>query len=358
MDKVSRLYYNRCQKWGLDPLIIKDIYGFKIQLGHTVYFFRSGIPPFNDASSLSIAHNKYSTNALLHKAHLPVPKAIAISRKEYRDKKFNLDNLQFPLVIKPTWDSACGHGVICNIQNKEQLFELLELSYKKYKCMSVEEFHKNLRSYRVLVFYNRVIGVVERVPAKVTGDNLHTIHELIDIENEKRLKNKKTLPLGPLKLHLESDMIFEERGINVGYKPEQNEIIPLRYICNATFGGTVIGLNTNVIHPDNAKAFSHAAKVLNLNIVGFDVICDDIGIPFSFSKAYIIEANPSPDISIHENAIQGVATPVTIPIIKQLIRTHWFAYFFTKVLPRYLSLITMTFVLILFMLLCYKLSMS
>ncbi len=330
MQKVCELYYNASIKYGLNPIPSDYIAGFFIKLNKKTYVFRGCHVPFNDVSSASVAVNKYCTNRILNEAGLPVPNADAINAIESEETEEVLAKLRFPLVIKPTFDTSCGDGVTCNIKDRATLNSLLEKSFEKHEIMSLEEYHGGLRSYRVLILFHKIIGVVERIPAHVIGDGEHTISELIEIKNLERAKFKKDIPLGKIRIMPETQFIFNERGINADTIPAFDERIPIRYICNSTFGGSIVGLQVKNICKENADLLIRASKVLNLKLVGFDYICTDISIPHSTSTGFIIEANPSPDISIHETVLAGVPTKVSEAIIRKFIKEHFLAFIWHK----------------------------
>ncbi len=354
MNKVMELYFASSQELNLHPVAIEEINGFKISLGNKTFLFSNGNAPFNDAASASITYDKFFTNKLLEKSGLPVPRASACLRDDFEQGKLDVSQLNFPLVTKPTYDSSCGEDVFCNIKDEEQLQSILKKNFEYYFCMSIEEYQPDLRSYRVLVLYGKVIGLVERIPAQVVGDGLHTIAELIELQNAKRKRLLHLLPLGDLRIMDETVEIFNDLGVNEKTIPKQNEKIPLRYICNSTFGGSMKGLDLNSIHPKNAKLAALAAKALNLNFVGFDLICEDIGIPIENSRGYFIEANQNPDITIHENVTKGPATPVSKIVLKKLIHQNLFAYFFQKIFPKYITLLLKILVIFAVALWSYK----
>lgn len=330
MDLVSRLYFNACKELGLNPTAQKDIHGFNVSLGKQIYYFRSGYAPFNNSGSAALCYNKFSTNKILEMAGIPVPKAMGITKIEYRRGDYDLSKINLPVVIKPTLNTACGKDVFCNIKSKELLSYLLCKYFKKHPCISIEEFQAGLRSYRVTVFYNKVIAVTERIPAQVIGDGMHTIKDLIKIENAQRKTAKDALPLGRIRIMPESKIIFEEMGISSDYIPFENEAIPLRYICNSTYGGNIIGLGATAICKENAELACQAARVLGLNFVGFDILCENIQIPIAQSRGFFIEANPNPDISIHENVITGKKIRVSKIIARKLISQNFISYVLTK----------------------------
>lgn len=321
MDPVCKLYFDASLKLRLKPIKLPEILGFKIELNGLNYYFRGGQTPFNDCVSSGLSLNKFSVNRLLEKANVPTPKSVALTRDQFESNLLDLKDVNYPLVIKPTWDSCCGQGVLCNIKTRQELEFHLSLAFKKYECMSIEEYKSNLQSYRILVLNQKAIGLVHRTPAHVVGDGRHTITELMAVLNKKRkrLKMNHEIPLGPLKIMDETKIIFKDLGINEEYIPWQGEVVPLRYICNSTYGGSLVALPIEKLHPLNARLACKAAHVLNLNLVGFDVICKDISEPIESTNGYFLEANYNPDITIHENATHGVQTRVAQQIVKALL---------------------------------------
>jgi len=327
MDKNALLYYKSACALKFPATIRKQIHGFEIKLGKTPYYFRGGDTPFNCGSSIGVASNKYCMNKILEASGYPVPKACAFRRDEF--EQINMDSLskqlKFPLVVKPMQGTAMGKDVLCNITNIEQLSIYMKKSYRKHQFLTLEEFYSGLNSYRVLIFYNQVIGVVQRFSARVTGDGVHSISELIALANIVRDSYKKTVSLGPLKVDEEYLIRLKEVGMTVDTIPAKNETVVLCYTCNSTRGGTMKSLG-NKICKENARLLCRAAKTLNLNIVGFDIQCEDILIPIEKSRGVIIEANHNPDISIHESPMSGIQNRVSLKILFRLIWRHPLAY--------------------------------
>ena len=340
MNNICKLYYQSAIDLGLHPVEkLKEIDGFVITLGKNNYYFRGGLTPFNVISSSSIGTNKYSTNKILQEAGIPVPDVTGITYKEYQNGNWSLKDIKFPVVAKPAWDTACGFNVLCNIQDRGSLIKYIDKYLKHIRCVSIEEYQAGLRSYRVLIFCGEVIGIVERIPAHVVGDGSSTIRALIKIKNKIRQDLKKTIPTGPITLNEETWSIFRELNLTVNSIPKAGEVVPLRYICNSTYGGSFISLETNVICEENARLASRAAQALDLGLVGFDVICEDISIPIEASRGFFIEANVDPDITIHESSMDGVPNRVSKIILKRLIFKHPFLYLLKQIeYYKYLSL--------------------
>jgi D-alanine-D-alanine ligase-like ATP-grasp enzyme len=304
-----------------------EINGFELKLGKHSYLFCENETPFNNSSSARIAVNKYVSNKLLERAGLPVPKAVSIHVDEFKQNKIEetIVHLKFPLVIKPV-DGSLGIGVLCNIQTLEQLLHFLPTYFALYDYLLIEEFHGKLKSYRVLVFNKKVIGVVQRHPASVTGDGKHNIQELIDLSN---IQRKKINPfLGAIKIDDEGQIRLKELGIGVDYIPSMGEQVVLCYTSNATRGGSYEALGKQICK-ENRKIMRRITTVLDLGLTGIDIECADINSPMAQSNGVIIEVNHRPSILVHEFPLTGTPHLVTKQIMRSFIFRHPLSYLYS-----------------------------
>lgn len=328
MNKNSRCYYESALKLLLPVEYMPEVDGFILRLGRKKYFFCGAVTPLNNSCSVNVAKNKFCMNKVLEKAGFPVPKAIFVHIAEFEQGKLEekIADLSFPLVVKPQ-EGRLGNDVLCNVQTIEQLKNYMAKNFHKYEFLTVEEFHGNLNSYRVLVLNKNVIGVVQRYPAYVFGDGKHSLEELIELTNIKRLKISDTL--GPIVVDEECHIRLNELGIDINHIPQRDEKVILGYTSNATRGGSYRSLGKQICKK-NRRLFIRAAAELNLNLVGFDVQCIDINIPIEGkSQGVIIEANPGPSVRIHEHPMEGSPIRVTKKMLLSLIYRHPFSYLYT-----------------------------
>ena len=319
-NKNTGLFYKSAKELFLPVEIRGYIDGFSFQLGKICYFFRGFETPFNNSCSSRLSENKYCANKILEDAGIAVPKAVTIHSSEFKNDELEamIDHLTFPLVLKPTV-SSLGRDVYCKIPDISQLKILMAKIYAKNEWLTIEEFHGNLNSYRVLVFKKKVIGVVQRYPAHVIGDGTHTIIELIALSNIKRAQ--LTDELAPIIIDEECQIRLNELGITPEYIPTENERVVLYYTCNASRGGTYEALNTKLCKKSR-QFFIKIASILNLNIAGIDVECLDVNSPNIHSESIIIEVNAGPSIRIHENAQSMKPNRVTKKMIRSIIYRH------------------------------------
>ncbi|WP_051555195.1 hypothetical protein [Legionella fairfieldensis] len=326
MNRSTQVYYKRAQALGLDAVYIPEIGSLKISLGKKNYYFMATITPFNQGASIFIAKNKFFLNTLLARNGFSVPKALIVNQTTFTQYSLEkiVKDLKFPLVVKPVSDTSRGKDVLCNIKEISHLSACLTKGLQRYTAMQIEEFHPDLREYRVLILKNRVIGVVERFGASVTGDGKHTIAQLIAIKNQDIEKVIHTLTVSPLVVDEEYQQCLAEQGLDLTSIPPANKRVRLCYTANTGRGGDILSLGKK-INKKNALCLINAAKAAGLDFVGFDVLCEDINIPFN-EKWFILEGNFHPDITLHEVSNQGKKVPVATAILRQLIFRHPFAY--------------------------------
>lgn len=307
---------------------VKELDGFALRLHKYHYFFYGAEPPINYSTSTRISAHKYLANRLLEHAEIPVPKAALIERKDLENDAFiiHLNYLKFPLVAKPL-NARQGKDVLCNIKTLDELRIALTHAFSIYTIMILEEFHANLLSYRVLVFNQKVIGVVLRHPSAVIGDGTHNIKELIALTNKERKKINEFL--GPIQLDAEALICLKEQKITEDYIPRVGEKVALGYTSNATRGGTYENIHKKNICKKNRKLMVRVANTLNLKLVGIDVQCADLNKPIQYPDGVIIEANEIPSIRIHEHPMYGSANRVTRKIMRYFIYRHPFAYLYS-----------------------------
>lgn len=324
MNKNARCYYESAIKLFLPLEELPQVEGFRLILGRKNYYFCGSGTPLNNSGSITLTRNKYSMNKTLAENGFPVPKATFVHYSEFTDGLLaeKIAELSFPLVAKPQIGKL-GNGVLCNIQTFAQLQNYMEINSEAYEYVTIEEFHSNLNSYRVLIFNNKVLGVIQRYPAHVVGDGQHNLQELIDITNKRRLEISDTL--APIVVDEECQIRLAELGLDLSHIPKADEELSLAYTCNASRGGTYRSLGKSICK-ENKRLLIHAAKQLNLSLVGFDIQCADINQPFVPSRDVIIESNDGPSVRIHEYPIEGQAVSISNKIIRSLIYRHPFSY--------------------------------
>lgn len=333
MDRNLQLYYRSALNLKLPVTYLQDIHHLTIQLGKSNYFLTKSVSQLNNAASIRVAKNKYATNLLLRDAGFSVPKATLISLEEFRNHKLTslIKYLKFPLVLKPMIDREDRRDVICNIKDLDTLNSHLEEQLKIYPYIQIEEYQEGLKEYHVLLLKNRVIGVAERFPASIIGDGFHSIETLI----KQAPPNSATI--GQMdKLIKQYEACLNDQGYTPQAIPKQGEQIKLSYVVNRAIGGRALSLGNKIIR-ENANYLVKIAKLVGLDLLSFDILCEDINTPFSKSKPFILQVNFDPDISLHEQPDEGRQLSVSKSILKTIIFSQPLSYLNFRFNQRFLS---------------------
>jgi len=258
-------------------------YIFQAGLGCKQKRFRGS--EFNESPGYIFSGYKRKVNRFLLDNGQPVAKSYFVKTPENLDKAIN--KIGYPLVIKPANTASGGKGVTANITNESQVKEAFEYGMNcmpGIKGVMVEEMLTG-DDYRVLVFANKVIGVLKRTPARITGDGQRTVQEIIDDENKKR-ENKENVYLKKIKIDPLTEKILAQQGLSLCDKTEKGQEIVLRTNANISTGGETENF-TEKINPEISETCKKVSRLTGLIIAGVDLITTDISRPlylFSLSK--------------------------------------------------------------------------
>jgi len=274
-----------------------------LQLGYGKYsrLIEASLSDAPSCISVDIAGNKHLTKQMLRDHNIPVPHGELAYTEESAVAAAR--GIGFPVVLKP-YNGNQGKGVALNLKNEDQVRRAYTEAAKFCRTVIVEK-HISGRDYRVLVVGGKVAAVAERRPPMVTGDGIHTIKELVDIENENPLRgDDHEKPLTKIKLDAIAKQVLERYGVDENYIPAVGESVILRDNGNLSTGGTARDC-TDLIHPYNCDIAVKAAKVIGLDIAGIDITAEDISMPLKDTNGAVIEVNAAPGLRMHLFPTEG-----------------------------------------------------
>jgi len=314
MGPSTKAIYEEAQKRGIPVMRIGN--GSILRLGYGKYsrVIQASLTDLPSCINVDIAGNKQLTKRLLMESKIPVPDgdtaysfegALQIARE-----------IGFPVVIKPV-DSNQGKGVTLNVKNEQEIETAYNEAKKYSRVILVEKYVKG-KDYRVLVIGNRVAAVSERRPPFILGDGIHTVKELIEIENSSNLRgDDHERPLTKIKLDAAALKVLKDQDIDKDHIPPFGERIYLRYNGNLSTGGTAREC-TDEIHPYNADIAVRAAQIIGLDIAGVDITTEDISTPIYDNDGAVIEINAAPGLRMHMFPSEGKAKNVAGDILDMM----------------------------------------
>lgn len=218
----------------------------------------------------------------------------------------------FPVVTKPV-DGHKGQGVTTNITSDIELrmgFEIARESAKGPHDPVIVEKHVSGTDHRLLTINGKFVAALQRIPAHVIGDGMHSIEELIESENSR--PERADTPRSALgKIKIDEDLVgfLKERDLSLRDVPPEGECVVLRRVANLSAGGVSVNV-TERIHPMNVKLAEDVARFLDVHILGIDLLAEDISKPWSESPCAIIEINAGPGVFMHLVPARGESIDV------------------------------------------------
>ena len=260
-----------------------------------------------------IAQDKELTRTLLAAVGVPTPEGQSVASVE--EAWAAATSIGLPVVVKPR-DGNQGRGVATNLATQEQVTAAYRaaLAESKGGQVIVEKFAPG-HDYRLLVVRGRVVAAARREPAKVLGDGLHAVKELIDIVNmDPRRGEHHATVLSKIKLDAVSLAVLADQGYTPESVPPAGAAVLIRRNGNLSTGGTAIDV-TERVHPQVAARAIEAAAVVGLDIAGVDVVAMDISRPLEEQGGVVVEVNAAPGLRMHLDPSVGISRPVGDAIV-------------------------------------------
>jgi cyanophycin synthetase len=287
------------------------------QLGYGKYQKRvqAALTSHSNILGVEVACNKEKTKNILDNMGVPVPLGEVIY--SYHELVEAIQRIGgFPIVIKPL-NGNHGRGITINIRS----WENAEIAYDRARDVSkgviVEHFYEG-RDHRILVVNHQVVAVAERVPAHVVGDGSQTIEALVQQENQdpRRGEGHDNL-LTTIQIDESTMEMLGRQGYTLDTVLPIAQICYLRATANLSTGGIAID-RTDEIHPETIWLAERVSRIIDLDVVGIDVVTTDISQTLAAAKGVIVEVNAAPGLRMHISPSVGVGRNVAAPILNML----------------------------------------
>jgi glutamate--cysteine ligase/glutathione synthase len=252
-----------------------------------------------------IMENKIVTKMVLHEHGIQVPADttfLTIEGAMMQYAQFAGQNV----VIKPK-STNFGKGVVIfkPLDSEEDYRNAIEYAFQYDSSVMVEQFLLG-KEYRFLVIGDETVAVLHRVPANVTGDDIHTIEQLVGEKNKSPLRGTGYVtPLERIKLGEIEKGFLQDQGRDISDIPHKGEIVYLRENSNITTGGDSLDFSDDVLDAYKAIALK-ATRAVGALICGADLMIQDIHAVPNPTNYGIIELNFNPALHIHNFPYQGL----------------------------------------------------
>lgn len=279
--------------------LIKTKYGSHEEL---IYDRDSSIMPYHVSV---LAGNKGIVKNMLQERGISVPlgSTFKVTDVSYILEAFKI--LGGVAVIKPVFGSH-GYDVYMNLNSAEEVIGALDKIRKhvgEKTDILIEEYFPT-KEHRVFITKNGDYAVLQRDAAHVYGDGVHTIGELIEIENYKRF-HPRSNALCKILVDEEAIKFLNNKGLSLESIPKLSEKVYVRENSNVAMGGVCIDC-TDVV---DSSVIEISKRVLEtfpgLPYVGIDFMCNDITKEQNDDSYRIIEVNTVPGVHMHYRPALG-----------------------------------------------------
>ena len=289
MNPYARIIIDEARRRGIGVEIIDEEFGyFRLTFGGRSIICRESLTELTSAIAMSRCDDKRLTHRVLKEAGICVPRQYRAG--ETAKNKEVLDNLK-KVVVKPARGEQ-GQGISVDIRSPDDLETAIERAKKFSEDVIIEELVEGFDLRIIVIDFKVVAGAVRR-PATITGTSQHTVKELIEKYNRRRMA--VTGGESQVPLDRETERCLEQLNLTWDSFPEVGRQISVRKTANLHTGGTIHDV-TDDLHPGLVKAAEAAARALDIPVTGLDFIVPDI----TGDEYRIIEANERPGLANHE----------------------------------------------------------
>ncbi len=268
--------------------------------GKQYYFTSLPIPPYLDQRAYLWIDSKVALKKFFLKHNVPTPKGGSACTLKTALAIWN--RIEKPVITKPANGSRGRHS-LTHLHTETDLKHAFFVS-QQLCCSVVVEEHLRGSVYRATYVGGEIAGVLRGDPPRVTGDGVSTVRELIVEKNANRPKEVRAV---------EEKQTVEECLFRQGYAYEsvleKDKRIDLLEKIGLSYGGDAVE-DFPLAHPKLLAELKRAGDLLNVPLVGFDFISEDITKDPSHVRWGIIEANSMPFIDLHHDPRAG--TPINV----------------------------------------------
>ena len=272
--------------------------------GRWIYFESLPIPPHLIGSSYAWMDDKYVLKNMLRGEGIPVPRSFVVTTFAQACVVFG--KIGGIVVVKPR-SGTRGRHTTTHASTVAELDAALRVAQQLCHFVSLEE-HLKGGVCRATVVGGVLVGFFQALPPRITGDGVSTLGALIIAQNA-----HKSARVQDIILNNENTEYLARLGLSEASVIPEGETIDIGHRTGRLFGGYTREL-LNIVHPILRAHIEHAARVLDVPIVGFDLIIEDPEKDTDLQKWGIIEANSLPFIDLHYLPLNGTPSNVATAV--------------------------------------------
>ncbi|MFV0555914.1 MAG: bifunctional glutamate--cysteine ligase GshA/glutathione synthetase GshB [Lactovum sp.] len=282
--------------------------------GKTEYVEQATKTSRDNYVTICAMENKVVTKKILENQGYRIPLG-----SEFEDFEEALDYCQKmskDFVIKPkSTNFGLGISIFTEKVKKKDISSALKLAFSYDETILIEKFIKG-EEYRFLVIDDKLVAILNRIPANILGDGKQTIESLIDEKNQDPLRGEgHRTPLEKIVIDDALKIYLNQQAKNIQTIPAKGERVFLRPNSNISTGGDSIDMTDEM--PEYFK--NQAVEIVRsfgAKICGLDMIIENYQNPES--EYAIIELNFNPAVYLHTYPYKGQERNIAKEILSLL----------------------------------------
>jgi len=258
---------------------------------------------FASRYGLMICGQKQLTRIMLRTSGVPVPQGRKFPNAARRSATDYARRIGWPVVVKPAAGGG-GRAVTTNIRSEADLHAAIK-AVKEGESFIVEK-HVEGADYRILATEEKVISVFTRRAARVRGDGVSTIEQLVERAN--RLREAHPRYRNSLIKLTEKTVqhMLKRQGLSNEAIPAEDAEIILSPAANISQGGEGMDVTAET-HPSILEFALQIRRGLpGLGHCGIDLLMEDHRKPMSEQSVGVCEVNSYSEIAMHCFPSEGV----------------------------------------------------
>ena len=274
--------------------------------GKQVHIFGSTPPKQSYAAGL-LSNNKPVASIVLENAGIPQLPFLSVDDSMLAE----LDEFireHGKVVVKPI-DGSHGNGIRANVTTIDAAKAAMEYA-RKFSYASRVLIQKQFSTdtpydIRILCMEGKFVAAIHRVPARVFGDGVHTVSELIELENSTERRGEAyKFPYALIDEPRAQKFLGEKKA---AWVPAEQEEVCVMDVANYGAGGELIDISDEI--PEWMRREAEIASVAcEVQVAGVDYLASEL--PSLHTKredidAVVIEINKSPALMIHDSPHEG-----------------------------------------------------
>lgn len=289
LNPYAMIIINEARRRGIQSAVLDaQAAYFRLTFGGRSVICRESLTELTTAIAMSRCADKAVTRRLLATANLRVPDQIAAGDDGETAAFLKRHG---SVVVKPA-NGEQGRGITVDVGTVADVRQAVEVARQHDTHVLIEQYVEG-QDLRIIVIGYKLVAAAVRRPPEIVGDGKHSVRDLIARLSRRReaaTQGESSIPMDD-----ETERCVRLGGYELDHVLAADERLAVRKTANLHTGGTIHDV-TDRLHPVLVEAAIHAARVIEIPVVGLDFM-----VPSPQSPDYvIIEANERPGLANHE----------------------------------------------------------